>query len=201
MDCSTLGFPVLHRLLELAQTQVHWVSDTIQPSHPLLPPSPALNLSQHQCLFPTSWLFASGGQSIGASASVLPMSIQGRFSLELTGLISMQSKGLSSIFFSTTIRKHQFFSAQPSLWSNSHICTWQLEKPQLWLYEPLPATWCLCFVICCQVRHIFSSKIQVSFNFVTIPMLGPYIFTRFISSCWIYPYSLCSVFVSCLHCV
>ena len=51
MDCSTLGFPVLHHLLELAQTQVHWVSDTIQPSHPPLPPSPALNLSQHWGLF------------------------------------------------------------------------------------------------------------------------------------------------------
>ena len=58
MDCSTLGFPVLHCLLEFAQTQVHWVGDTIQPSHPLLPPSPpALNLSQHQDNF--QWVRAS----------------------------------------------------------------------------------------------------------------------------------------------
>ena len=81
--------------------------------------------------FPMSWLFTSGGQIIGtsASASVFPMNIQGWFSLGLTGLISLQSKGLSRVFSSTTVRKHHFFSAQPSLWSNSHICTWLLEKP------------------------------------------------------------------------
>ena len=90
--------------------------------------------------FPMSWLFSSGGQSIGvsASASVLSMNIQGWFPLELTGLI-LQSKGLSRIFPSTTFQKHQFFSAQPSLWSNSHICTWLLEKPYLWLDGPLSA--------------------------------------------------------------
>ena len=72
-----------------------------------------------------SQLFASSGQSIGApaSASVLPMNIQGLFLLELTGLISLQSKGLSRVFSSTTIQKHQFFGAQPSLWPNSHIYT------------------------------------------------------------------------------
>ena len=74
--------------------------------------------------FPISWLFTSGGQSIGASASVLPMNIQGWFPLGLTGLISVLSKGLSRVFSSTTIWKHQLFSAQPSLWSNSHICTY-----------------------------------------------------------------------------
>ena len=82
--------------------------------------------------FLISWLFASGGQSIGASASVLPMSIQGWLPLRLTGLISLLSKELSRVFSSTTIRKHQFFSAQPSLWSNSHTSgshTWLLEKP------------------------------------------------------------------------
>ena len=70
-----------------------------------------------------SQLFASGGQSIGVSASVLPVNIQGWFSLELTELISLQSKGLSRVFSSTTIQKYQFFSTQSSLWSNSHICT------------------------------------------------------------------------------
>ena len=77
MNCSTPGFPVLHCLQEFAQVHVHWVSDTIQPSHPLMMPSPpAHNLSQHQ-YFPMSWLSASGGQSIRASTSVLPMNIQG----------------------------------------------------------------------------------------------------------------------------
>ena len=66
-----------------------------------------------------SQLFASGGQSIGASASVLPVNIQGLFPLGLTGLISLQSKGLSTVFSRTTIQKHQFFGAQP--WSNSYM--------------------------------------------------------------------------------
>ena len=81
--------------------------------------------------FPMSQLFVSGGQSIraSASASVLPMNIQGWFSLGLTGLISLLSKGLSRVFSSTTVWKHQFFGTQPSLWSNSHICTRLLEKP------------------------------------------------------------------------
>ena len=92
--------------------------------------------------FPMSWLFASGGQSIGAStpASVLPMNTQGWFPLGWTGLISLLSKGLSRVFSNTIVQKHQFFSAQPSFWSNSHIHTWLLEKPQLWLYGPL-AIW------------------------------------------------------------
>ena len=83
--------------------------------------------------FPMSWFFASGGQSIGASASasasVLPMNTQDWSLLGLIGLISLQSKGLSRVFSNTAIRKHQFFSIQPSLWSNSHIHTWLLEKP------------------------------------------------------------------------
>ena len=80
--------------------------------------------------FPVSQLFTSSRQSIGASASasVLPMNIQGLFSLGWTGLISLQSKGLSRDFSSATIPKHQFFGTQPSLWSNYHICTWLLEK-------------------------------------------------------------------------
>ena len=81
--------------------------------------------------FLMSQLFTSGGQSIGisASASALPMNIQDWFPLGWTCLISFQSKGLSSVFFNTTVQKHQFFSAQPSLWSNSYIHTWLLEKP------------------------------------------------------------------------
>ena len=79
---------------------------------------------------PMSWLFVLGGQSVGASASasVLPMNIQGWFSLGLTGLNSLWSKGLSRVFSNASVQKHQFFSTQPSLWSNSHIHTWLLEK-------------------------------------------------------------------------
>ena len=79
---------------------------------------------------PVSQFFASGGQSIGASASisVLPMNIQCLFPLGLTGLVSLLSKELSGVF-SSTIWKHQFFSPQSSLWSSSHICIWLLEKP------------------------------------------------------------------------
>ena len=73
--------------------------------------------------FSVSHLFTSGGQSIGASASVLSMNIQAWFSLELTGWISLQYKGLSRVFSNATVQKHQFFGAQPSLWSNSHIHT------------------------------------------------------------------------------
>ena len=97
--------------------------------------------------FPMNQLFTSGGQNTGASssASVFLMNIQGWFPLGLTGLISLQSKGLSRVFSSTTVQKHQFFGAQPSLWSNSYIHIWLLEKPQLWLDGPLSAKWCLCF--------------------------------------------------------
>ena len=81
--------------------------------------------------FLMSYPFTSGSQSVGASASapVLLMNIQGWFPLGLTGWLSLQSKGLSRVFSSTTVQKHQFFSAQPSFWSNSHIHTWLLEKP------------------------------------------------------------------------
>ena len=72
-----------------------------------------------------------------ASAPDVPMNIQNWFPLGWTGWISLQSKGLSRVFSDTTVQKHQFFGAQPSLWSNSHIHTWLLEKSQLWLYEPL----------------------------------------------------------------
>ena len=79
--------------------------------------------------FLMSWLFAPGGQTIGASASVLPGDIPGWVPLGLTGLISLQSNEFSRVFSNTTVRKHQFLGAQHPLWSNSHICTWQLGKP------------------------------------------------------------------------
>ena len=131
-DYSTPGFPVLHHLPELAQSYVYWVSDAIQPSQ-----SSVISATPFFCFesFPASGSlpmnlpFISGGQSIGASATILPMSIQDWFPLGLTGLSSLLSKGLSRVLSSSTIWKHQFFSIQPSLWSNSHIFTWLLEKP------------------------------------------------------------------------
>ena len=81
--------------------------------------------------FPVSQLFAGDGQSTGvsASASFLPKNTQGWSPLEWTGWISLQSKGLSRVFSNTTVQKHQFFGAQPSSQSNSHIHTWPQEKP------------------------------------------------------------------------
>ena len=139
MDWSMPVFPVLHYFLEFAQTHVHWVGDAIQPSHPLSPPSPpALKSFPASESFPMNQLFTSGGQSIGASASVLPIDIQGGFPLGLTSLISLQSKGLSRVFSSSTIWKNQFFGAQPFFMAvhdymhmhmYMHICTWLPEKP------------------------------------------------------------------------
>ena len=117
------AFPALHHLLGLAQTRVLWVGEAIQSSCPLSSLSPpAFNLSQHQSLFQESQLFTSGGQSIGASASasVLPMNIQEWFPLLLTGLISLQSKGLSRVFSNTIVQKHPSFGSQLSSWSHSH---------------------------------------------------------------------------------
>ena len=118
IDCSMLSFPVLHHLLELAQTHVHWVGDAIQASQPVAPFS-CLQSFPAPGSFPTSQIFPSGSQITGASASVLPVDTQGWFPLGLTGWISLLSKGLSRVF-SSTIWKHQFFSAQPSLWRRSH---------------------------------------------------------------------------------
>ena len=114
--------PFIHYFSEFVQTHIHWVDDAIQPSHPLPSVFPCPQSLPALGSFPMSWLFASGGQSIeaSASASVLPMNIQGWFPLGLTDLISLSSKGLSRVFSRTTIQNHQFFSAQPSWWSNSH---------------------------------------------------------------------------------
>ena len=117
MDCSTPGLPVHCQLLAFTQTYVHWVSDVIQPSHPLSSPSvPTFNLSRHQGLF--QWVsYLHGGQSIGvsASASVLSMTIQDWFPLGGTGWISLQSKWFSRVFSNTTVQKHQFFGIHLSL--------------------------------------------------------------------------------------
>ena len=119
MNCSMPSFPVLHYFPKFSQTGVYWVSDDIQSSHPLSPPSCPQSFPASES-FPMSWLFASGGQSVDASVSVLPINIQGWCPSGWTGWISLQSMGLSRVFSSTTIQKHQFFGAQPSLPSNSH---------------------------------------------------------------------------------
>ena len=131
MNRSTPGLPVHHQLLEFTQTHFHRVGDAIQPSHPLLSPSPpAPNPSQHQGLF--QWVNSAwGSQSIGvsASASALRMNTQDLSPLGWTGWISLQSKGLSRVFSNTTAQKYKFFGPQLSSQSNSHIHTWPLEKP------------------------------------------------------------------------
>ena len=128
MDCRAPGLPIQHQLPKPIQAHVHQVGDAIQPSHPLLSPfSSHLQSFPASRSFPVSQLFASGGQSIGASdlASIFLMSIQSCFPL---GLISLQSKGLLRVFFNTTVQKHQFFDTQPSLRASSHVPTWLLKN-------------------------------------------------------------------------
>ena len=142
------GFPVLHHLPELKpmSTESVLLFNHLVLCHPLLLlPStfPSLRVFSNKLALGIRW------PSIGASASesVRPMNIQDWIPLELTSLISFQSRGLSRVFSNTTVQKHQFFGTQPSLWSNSHIQTWLLEKPQPWPYGPLLAKSSLCFVI------------------------------------------------------
>ena len=100
MNCSTPGLPVHHQLPEFTQTHVHRVADAIQPSHPLLSPSPQPSILPSIRAFQMSQLFASGGQSIvvSASTSVLPMNTQDWSPLGWTSWISLQSKGLSRVY-------------------------------------------------------------------------------------------------------
>ena len=127
-DCSMRGSSVLNYLPEFANS-----GPLSQFKHLTLCHSLVLLLSVFPSIrfFPVSQLFASDGQSIGTSASVsvLPMNTQGWFLLILTVLISLLSKRLSRVFSNTTAQKHQFFSAQTSLWFNSHFHTGLLEKP------------------------------------------------------------------------
>ena len=148
MDCSTPGFPVHQQLPAFAQTHVHL---SVMPSNHLILCHPLHALPS---VFPSirvffnESVFISHDQSIGvsASASVLPVNTQGWFSLGFTGLISLQSKGLSRVFSNTTVQKHQFFGAQLSLWYSSHIhlkamifpvvmygCeSWTIKKAECW---------------------------------------------------------------------
>ena len=141
--------------------------------HPIISSSVAPSSSCSQSFlasgsFPVSQLFTSGGQSIGAlaSASVLPMNIQGWFPLGLTGLISLLSEELSKVFSSTTVWKHQFFGAQPSLWSNCHNPYLTTGNTVALIVQTFVSKVMLCFLIHSKVHSHFSSKEQASFNFV-----------------------------------
>ena len=128
MNCSmphaTLSLTISQSLLKCMSTESMMLFNHLTACHPLLH-LPSIFPSMG--CFPVSQLFEPGGQRIGASASILPMSIQGWFPLGLTGWISLQSKGLSRVFSKTTVQNYQYFGTQVSLWSNSHIDTWLLE--------------------------------------------------------------------------
>ena len=132
-----------------------WCHPTISSS--VVPFSSCLQSFAASGSFPMSWLFTSGGQSIRASASVLPMNIQRWFPVGWTGLISLQSKGLSRVFSSTTVRRHQFFSAQPFLLSNPHIHTW------LWIFHNKGLIHVFCY-FCIEASVFFLTDCQEFFK-------------------------------------
>ena len=138
MDCSKPGFPVHHQLPEFTQTHVRWVSDAIQPSHPLSSPSPpafSIRVFSNESVLHIRW------QTYWSFSFIISPSN------ECSGLISfmmdwfdlLAPTGLSRVFSDTGVQKHQFFGAQLSSPSNSHIHTWLLEKPKLWPDGPLSA--------------------------------------------------------------
>ena len=124
---ASLSFPISWSLLKLMSIEPVIPSNHLILSCPYSSCPPSFPASGS---FSGSWLFTPGGQSTGASVSapVLQMSIQGWFPLGFTGLISFLSEGLSRAFSNIINWNHQFFGAQLSLWSNSHIQTWLLEK-------------------------------------------------------------------------
>ena len=147
--CSTPGFPVLHYPSQFAQIHVHWDGDAIQPSHPLCP------LLLSPSIFPSIRIFSNESALHIRWPKYLSFSFSISPSNEYSGLIFFRTdwfdllavQGALRIYSSTTVWEHRFFSVQHSLWSNSHICTWLLEKPYLWILGPLSAKWCLCFLI------------------------------------------------------
>ena len=131
MDCSTPGFPVLHYLLEFAQTPVHWVGDAIQSSQPLLP------ILLLPSIFPSIRVFSNESALCIRWPKYWSFSFHTSPSNEYSGLISFRIDWFDLLAVQETLKsflqhhnlKHQFFGSQPSLWSNSHICTWLLKKP------------------------------------------------------------------------
>ena len=144
---ASLSFIVSQSLLKFISINLVMLSNHVILCHPfLLLPSvfPSIRVFSNESIlhirWPKYWNF---------SFSISPSNeFQDWFPLELTALISLLSKELSRVFSNTTFREHQFFGVQPSLWSNSNIHTWLLEKLKLWLDRPLLAKWCLCFLIC-----------------------------------------------------
>ena len=134
MDHSMPGFPVLHHLLELVQTHVHWVHDVIQPSHLLSPPSSlALKSFPASDYFPMNQLYVRWPKHWSFSFRVSPSSeCSGLISFRIDYLLAVQ--GFSRVFSNTTVWKHQFFGAQPSLRCNSHIHTWLLKTIALTIW-------------------------------------------------------------------
>ena len=158
---ASLSFTVSWSLLKLMSVvSMMWSNHLVLYRPLLLLPSvlPSIrgfsNESARRISWPKYW-------NLSFSISQL-VNIQGWFPLGLTGLISFLSKGLSRVSSSTTIQKHQLFGVQPSLWSNSHIHTWLLEKPQLGLDRPLLAKWCLCFIIhCWGLSQLFFQRASI----------------------------------------
>ena len=140
MACSTPGSSVLHylwRLLKFMSTESGTLFNHLFLCHPLLLLSsifPSIRVFSSESAL---WIRWSNHWSFNFSIS-LSNDIHDCFPLRLTGLISLQSKGLSRVFSSTTVQMHQFFGAQPSLWSNCHICTWLLERARDWINHQNP---------------------------------------------------------------
>ena len=132
MDCIMPGFPVLHYLLEISQTHVHSVSDATQPSNALSPSSPtALIFTNIRVFSNESALYIRWPKDWSCSFNINPFN-------EHSGLISLRTdwfdlavQGLSRVFSNIIVQKHGFSGTQPSLWSNSHMCTGLVEKPWL----------------------------------------------------------------------
>ena len=131
MYCSKPGLPVHHQLPESTQTHVHWVSDAIQPSHPLLSPSPPpLNLSSIRGFSNESTLHMRWPKYWSFSFSIIPSKeIPGLISFRMDWLDLLAVQGTLKSLLNTPVQNHQFFSAQLSSQSNSHIHTWPQEKP------------------------------------------------------------------------
>ena len=144
----SLSFTISQSLLKLLSIESVMPSNHLILCHPflLLPSiSPSIRVFSNKLVLCIMWpKYQSFSFSVSSSNEY-----SGLISFRLICLISLQSKGLSRVFSSTTVQKHQFFSAQLSLWSKSHIQTRLLEKPKFWLDRPWLAKWCLCFIICC----------------------------------------------------
>ena len=145
MDCSTPGFPIHHQLPELAQTHVHPLGDAIQPSHPQSSPSTAFNLSQHQGLFQWAALCSKWPKYWSFNFSISPSKEYSElisFGIDWFDLLAVQ-RTLKSLLQHHNLKAFNSLALNFFSWSNSHIHTWLLEKPYLWLNWPLSAKWCL----------------------------------------------------------